>query len=178
MRSNQKKVGLTIALVAVMMVSAFTNPAFAQGRGWCMGGMSRYDGRWSNANVPQQYQLSAEQMTSLRDIRSQYDDKIIPLQRERRALRFEAEGYTFRPDAETAKIKSYRNDINKLENNIEDLELDARAQISKILTKEQRAYFGDTFNWWRMDHGMMGDMGCGMGMYDDYPTKSDRGGCW
>ena len=106
MRTNHKKLGFTVALLATIVLSSFTTSATAQGRGCCMNRISGYDGGWSNANVPQQYQLSAEQMTRVRDVRSQYDDKIIPMQRELRALRIEARGYAARPDAEVGKIKS------------------------------------------------------------------------
>jgi Spy/CpxP family protein refolding chaperone len=177
MRTNHKKLGLTVALFATMVFALFTSPANAQGRGCCMDRMSGYDGGWSNASVPQQYQLSAEQMTRVRDIRSQNDDMIIPLQRELRALRMEVRGYAARPDAETGKIKSYRKDINNLEDKIQDLRLDARAEIQKTLAKEQRAYFGNSYDWWDMDGGMMmGNMMDDMGMHDDCSMMSDRWG--
>lgn len=141
-----------------------------------MNRMSGYDGGWSNSNVPQQYQLSAEQMTRVRDIRSQYDDKIIPLQRELRALRLEANGYATRSGADMGKIKSYRKDIRDLEDDIADLRLDARADISKVLTKEQRVYFGDRYDWWGMDEDMTGNMMYDMGSHRDCRMMSDRWG--
>lgn len=177
MRTNHKKLGLTVASLAMILLSSFTSSANAQGRGCCMNWMSGHDGWWSNASVPQQYQLSAEQITKVRDIRSEYDDEIIPLQRELRALRIEARGYASRSDAEIGKIKSYRKDINDLEGKIEDLRLEARAKINKVLTKEQRAYYGDSDDWWNMDGGMMmGNMGYGMGMHGNCSVMSDRWG--
>ena len=169
---TQKKLALIVSLLGtIMLLSSFTNSVNAQG--WnnrnCMGGMSRDDGGQWNNNMPQKYQLSADQMTNIRDIRSQYDDQIFPLQRELRSLRMEARGYESRSDAEIGKIKSYRKDINNLGDKIEYLRLEARAEVNKVLTKEQRAYFGDNFGWWDMDGSMMGYDGYGM---DNCPMMS------
>ncbi len=169
MFTKHKKLAVIVSLLGIIMLfSSFTSSVNAQG--WnnrnCMGGMS-WDDSWQlNANVPQKYQLSADQMTSIRDLRSQYDDQIIPLQRELRSLRMEARGYASRSDAEIGKINSYRKDINNLNDKIEDLRLNAKAEINKVFTKEQRAYFGDNFGWWDMDGGMMSNMGSDMGMHD------------
>ncbi len=164
MFTKHKKLALIVPLLGtIMLISLFSSSTKAQGmRCW----MSNSDAWWSNSNVPSKYQLSPEQITKTREIRSQYDDEIIPLQRELRSLRMEARGYALRSDAEIGKIKSYRKDMNNLSDKIEYLRLEARAEINKVLTKEQRAYFGDSFGWWDMDGGMMGMMGDGMGMRD------------
>lgn len=172
MCTNHKKLGLTVALLATIALSSLTSSVNAQGRGCWMSG---HDGGWSNSNLPQQYQLSVEQMTKIKAIRSQYDDAIIPLQRELRALRIEARGYASRSDAEIGKIKSYRKEINNLEDKIADLRLETKAEINKVLTKEQRAYFGDNFGRWDMSGGMMGDMMDSMNMRDMCPMTSDQG---
>jgi Spy/CpxP family protein refolding chaperone len=171
MFTKHKKLALIVSLLGtIMLLSLFSSSATAQGMGRCMSGSDTW---WSNSNIPDKYQLSPEQITKIREIRSQYDDEIIPLQRELRSLRIEARGYASRSDAEIGKIKSYRKDINNLDDKIEDLRLEARAEINKVLTKEQRAYFGDNFGWWNMDGGMMGD---GMSMRDMCPMMSDRWG--
>lgn len=169
MFTKHKKLALIVPLLGIIMLfSSFTSSVNAQG--WnnrnCMGGMN-WNGGWQwNNDVPQKYQLSADQITRIRDLRSQYDDEIIPLQRELHSLRMEARGYASRSDAEIGKIKSYRKDINNLGDKIEDLRLEARTEVNKVLTKEQRVYFGDNFGWWDMDGGMMGMMGNDMGMRD------------
>ncbi len=164
MFTKQRKLVLIVSLIGtIILLSSLTNTVKAQGWNYsnCMNGMSRdYGWQW-NASVPQKYQLSADQMTSIRDIRSQYDDQIFPLQRELRALRIEARGYESRTDAEIEKIKSYRKDINKLSDKIEDLRLDTRAEINKVLTKEQLAYFGNNFGG-DMENCMMDYSGSGM----------------
>ena len=168
------KLALIVPLLGtIMLLSLFSSSASAQGMGRCMNG---YDGWWSNSNVPSKYQLSPEQITKTREIRSQYDDEIIPLQRELRSLRMEARGYALRSDAEIGKIKSYRKDINNLSDKIEDIRLNAKVEINKLLTKEQRAYFGDNYGRWDMNDGMMmGNMMDGMGMRDMCPMMSESG---
>jgi len=172
MFTKHKKLALIVPLLGtIMLLSLFSSSATAQSIGCWMSGSHAW---WSNFNVPAKYQLSPEQITKIREIRSKYDDQIIPLQRELRALRIEARGYASRSDAEMGKIKSYRKDINNLRDKIEDLRLEARADVNKVLTKEQRVYFGDNFGWWDMDVGMMGMMRDGSGMRDMCPMMSDR----
>jgi Spy/CpxP family protein refolding chaperone len=164
MFTKHKKLALIVSLLGtIMLLSLFSSSATAQGMGRCMSGSDTW---WSNSNIPDKYQLSPEQITKIREIRSQYDDEIIPLQRELRSLRIEARGYASRSNAEIGKIKSYRKDINDLEGKIDDLRLDARATTNKILTKEQRVYFSDNFVGWDMDGDMMSNMGSDMGMRD------------
>ncbi len=175
MFTKHKKLALIVSLIGtIIFFSSLTSSVNAQG--WnnrnCMGGGMNWGDGWQwNSNVPQKYQLSADQMTTVRDIRSQYDDQIFPLQRELRSLRIEARGYESRSDVEIGKIKSYRKDINNLSGRLDDLRLEAKGEINKILSKEQRAYFGNNFGWWDMDRGMMGYNGYGM---DDCPMMSQR----
>ncbi len=168
MFNNIKKSALILAILgATLTVVLFSGLLFAQdrdpvdGRGYySMRGWE--DPQW-NSNIPEKYWLSAEQRSKLKEIRSNYYEEIFPMQRELRALRMEARGYTSRPDAEVGKIKSYRKQINDLEEKIEDLRLQAVADINKTLTKEQRQYYGSNYDWLdsdggSMDCGMMGDM--------------------
>ena len=177
MHTKHKKLALIVSLIGtIILLSLFAVSTYAQGRHHnnSMRGMSGdYGWQW-NDNVPQKYQLSADQMTSIRDTRSKYDDDIFPLQRDLRALRIEARGYESRSDAEIGKVKSYRKDINNLSDKLDNIRLEARGEINKVLSKEQRAYFGDNFGWWDMSSGMMGYDGYGM---DNCPMMS-RGNCW
>ena len=166
MFTKHKKLALIVSLIGtIILLSSFAVSTYAQGRHHnnSMRGMSSDYGRQWNDNVPQKYQLSADQMTSIREIRSQYDDQIFPLQRDIRALRIEAKGYSSRSDAEIEKIKSYREDINNLSDKMEELRLEARAEINKVLSKEQLAYFGNNFGWGEMDSCIMDHTGNGMG---------------
>ena len=111
-----------------------------------------------NSNVPEKYWLTADQLTRIRELRSKYDDEILPLQRNLFSLRIESRGYASNPDADISKIKDYREEIRGLEGKIDDLRLDARSEINKVLTKEQRVYFSDNFDWWGTQRGMMENM--------------------
>ncbi|MCL5027407.1 MAG: hypothetical protein M1480_00135 [Bacteroidetes bacterium] len=143
MFTKHKKLTLVVLLLGtVVMLSLFLSPAKAQGMQHRMSGHGEW---WSDSNIPAKYQLSSEQIGKIKEITSKFDDEIIPLQRDLRALRTESRGYTSRSDAEIGKIKSYREDINNLEGKIEDLRLESKAEINKVLTEEQQAYFGDNF---------------------------------
>lgn len=166
------------ALIAIWGIVAtfaiISSSASAQGWGCWMG---NNESRWSNANVPEKYWLTADQRSKMREIWSEYESKILPIEKELNSLRTEAQGYTSRSNTDIGKIKSYRTEIRNLEDKIQDLRLDARAEINKVLTKEQRAYFGDNYGRWDMNDGMMmGNMMDGMGMRDDCPMMSDRWG--
>jgi len=176
MYDKHKKFALIVSLIGIiMLVSSFTSSVNAQG--WnnrnCMGGMNRDDGwKWNN-DVPQKYQLSADQKKSIGDIRSAYGDQIVPLQKELGTLRIEANGYASRSDAEIGKIKSYRKDIHNLDDKIADLRLEAKAEINKVLTKEQRAYFDDNFVWGDMAGNMMNNMDCNMARHCPMMSESN-----
>ncbi|MBI5021769.1 MAG: hypothetical protein HZB59_10045 [Ignavibacteriales bacterium] len=165
------------ALIAIFGIVAtfaiISSFASAQGWGCCRG---NNESRWSNANVPEKYWLTTDQRSQIRDIWSEYESKILPIEKELNSMRIEAQGYTSRSGADVGKIKSYRTEIRNLEDKIQDLRLDNRGEINKILTKEQRVYFGDNYDWWNMDHDRMGNMGDSMGTHDDCSMMSDRWG--
>ena len=139
---------------AVLGLFALASQSFSQGNCyWDNWQTNAGSSRWNN-NVPAQYVLTAEQITQIGKIRTKYNEKILPLQNELRALRIEFRGYDSRYDAETGKIKSYRKQIRDIEDKIYDLRLDARGKISKVLTKEQRLYFNDgKYGWWDSEQG-------------------------
>ena len=155
-----------LILGATSIPLLFSSSIFAQGWGYGMrgnrgmmgmnGGMGMMG--W-NQNVPEKYWLTAQQIDNVRQIRSNYDDKILPLQQKLYSLTIEARGYASDPNADLGKIKSYREEISGLQGKIDDLRLDARGEINKVLTKEQRVYFSDNFDWWDTGRGMMNGMG-------------------
>ncbi len=166
-----------VILGATSIPLLFSSSTFAQGWGYgmrgdygMMGMNSRMGMMGWNQNIPEQYWLTADQLTRIRDIRSNYGDKILPLQQKLYSLRIEARGYASDPDADLGKIKDYREEIRGLEGKVDDLRLDARGEINKVLTKEQRAYFSDNFDWWGGERGMMNgmrDMDNGNGMMNN-----------
>ncbi len=165
MFSKNRRLALSIVLGTVLLFSSALNLAQAQGWGRCMSYNSSW---WSpSVSVPEKYQLTPEQMTKIRDIRSEYEENILPLQREFRSLRMEARAYSSRSDAAIGKIRSHRKEITDLEGKIDDLRLEAKAEISKVLTKEQRAYYGESL-------GRLGGMDDMMDMRDMCPMMADR----
>jgi len=170
----------TTILIAVIALITLSTSIFAQGY-WCND--ADYGIGWWNTNLPSQYQLSADQVVQLNKYRVDFNQKIIPLQKELRALQIEMRGYVNRNNADPAKIKEYRNQIRDLQDQIANIRIDARKNMSGIFTDEQRGYFNDKrVGWWvgvyercGWDYGDM--------MYDiDYGYNGRAGyrgnGCW
>ncbi|RLD12721.1 hypothetical protein DRI50_08645 [candidate division KSB1 bacterium] len=169
---------LTLSTIAAFVVVAFAvSPAFSQDCCYWDNWNANTDAAWWNNNVPVQYALTAEQITTINATRTKFNQKILPLQNELRAVRIEYNGYASRYDADISKIKSYRKQVRNLEDKIDDLRLNARAEINKVLTKEQRLYFNNgnygwwdaDQNWWHRGRGMKrsGRMGRMMDMAGD-----------
>ena len=183
MLSKNKK--MVIVAVAVIALISFSSLAYSQCCGWDSysgsmynnGYMGDYGPGWWNNNVPSQYWLSSEQINQITGIRTDYNAKLLPLMQEIRSLRIEFRGYAARPNADMDRIKRYRNEIQKLQNEAADLRLRARAEISKILTKEQQAYFNNYVfgGWW--DWNMDGDMMYGMDMNGRMMMGGMMNGC-
>jgi Spy/CpxP family protein refolding chaperone len=95
---------------------------------------------------------------------------------EMRSLRIESRGYATRPDAEVDKIKQYRRELQKLQNDADDLRLEASDKINKRLSSEQRGYFNSNGlnSWWDWD--MDGEMM--MSGRDMYMVDNCRYGDW
>ncbi|NOX87584.1 MAG: hypothetical protein GXO77_01055 [Calditrichaeota bacterium] len=159
----QVKRSILVAVVAVIGVLGFSSQAFSQNHCYWDNWSEGSGAGWWNNNVPAQYALTADQIAKIDEIRSKYQKKIVPLQNELRSLRMESGAYASRYNADIDKIKKYRRSIRDLEEKIDDYRLDARKDISKILSKEQQVYFRDGGygwwdaggNWWHNGRGMM-----------------------
>ena len=171
----------TTALIVVIALIALTSSMFAQG--YRCNDRYGYDMNWWNTDLPSQYQLSADQVVKLNEYRAEFDQKIIPLQKELRALQIEMRGYVNRNNADPAKVKEYRNQIRDIQDEIADIRIEAKKDMSSIFTDAQQVYFNDTrVGWWDGFYGRCGwdyeDM-----MYDsDYGYNGRSGhrgnGCW
>jgi len=175
--SRNQKFFSVLGLTVLSLILIFSL-AYSQGRGMHGNGkwLSADNPEWWNANVPQQYWLSSDQISKIVTIRKKYDDKIQPLRQQLRDLKVEARKYSIQPDADIKKIKDYRKKIRNLQDKIDDLRLNARAEINKVLTKDQRAYFSSYAfgNWWNM--GMHMDMGMdGMVNCAEMPMMGGKG---
>jgi len=149
LRKNRRTLLIPVALAALLAAWALS---YAQGPGCWM--MPQAPGRgWSGPWVPEKYRLTEEQQRKIDEIHARYDEKILPLEKALSSKRLELEAYVSRPDASPEKVKAYRKEIRELEGQIEDLRVDARAEAAKVLTKEQREYFGDGYDFWGMGPG-------------------------
>ena len=178
--THSKSLLSLFAIGAVLVIFA-SSQAFSQGYcNWDNWNSGR-DAAWWNNNVPAQYALSAEQITTINTIRTKYNKKILPLQNELRAVRIEYRGYDSRYDADVSKIKSYRKQIRNLEDKIGDLRLDARGEINKVLTKDQRPYFNSgNYGWWDGERNWWHSGGRGMMRSGRMGRMMDMNGdrCW
>ncbi|NOX66540.1 MAG: hypothetical protein GXO85_12330 [Chlorobi bacterium] len=171
----------TATLIVVIALIALTSSMFAQGY-WC-NDRDGYGMSWWNTNLPSQYQLSADQVVELNEYRTNFDQKIVPLQKELRALQIEMRGYVNRNNSDPVKVKEYRNQVRDIQDQIADIRIEARQKMNSIFTDEQQGYFNDTrVGWWDGFYGRCGwdyeDM-----MYDtDYGYNGRSGhrgnGCW
>ena len=140
------KLTLTVALLFVLALSSLS---FSQYYCYWDNWELQADVGWWNHKVPTQYALSVDQVKKLNKIRSQFSEKILPLQNELRSLRMEYRAYAMRSDADIDQLKDYRKEIRKIEDKIEDYRLELRKNINNILTKEQRIYFNQNgYGWW------------------------------
>lgn len=111
-----------------------------------------YDGfgmNWWNTNLPSQYKFAANQIVELNEYLLDFDFKIFPLLEELRALQMKYKSYINSNNAQFAKIKHYYNQVRDIQKKIIDISLDAREEISSILTENQQEYFnGSRADWW------------------------------
>ncbi len=149
---------------AVLVVIFLFSSVFAQGWGYgmmnhgsmmngrnmmgygMMGGMMNHmmgSGMMSNwQNMPEQYRLTPEQQQAIWNIGDEYQPKLLSLNRELHATRLEFQGYEARLEADPQKIRDYRNTILEVEKKIGEYRIQAREKMNKILTQEQKAYWG------------------------------------
>ncbi|MBU2493303.1 MAG: hypothetical protein KJ571_11815 [Bacteroidetes bacterium] len=177
---NKKKYFLTISLIVTGII-LFSTAVFAQGY-W--NSNNDYNLGWWNNNVPSQYQMQPDQIEEMNDLKIEYDQKIIPLQNELRALRTEMRGYMNRTDFDPSQVKDYRNQIRGIQDQIADYRLDYRKNMNNLLTDNQRIYFNNSSNgWWdgfydRCDWNYAYMDYDNDYYYDDWSNRNRGHGCW
>ncbi len=149
MLKEKVKLMFALAIVSLMGVSS---QAFAQNY-TCYDNWTNNAGvQWWNNNIPQEYILSENQTAKINDIRSNSNEKIIPLHNELWALRADFRRYNQKSDTDIKKIEANRSKIRDLENKISSINLKTQLRIKKILGKEQLSYFNEGgYGWWNMD---------------------------
>lgn len=186
--NNKWFAGITIGIV-VLLVSL---TLFAQNQPNKSDITNRiYDSSWWNYNVPNQYQMQPDQIQEMNDLRLEYDKEIIPLKNDLRALRTEMRGYMNRSDFEPDQVKSYRNQIRDIEDQIADYRLDYRKNMNNLLSDDQKIYFSNTSDgWWDgfydrcgwdyadMDYGMRNNGYMDYDMRDHGRMYNNGRCCW
>ncbi len=146
MLTKNKKLTLIISFGSILLLLFVASIAF--GHGWgrmnMMGGNNLSN--W-NTQVPEQYSLNSDQMGKMDTILEEWYNNIMPLNRKLSSLRMEMQGYSNRSDADLGEIKSYRNKVRNLEDEISDIRFKTNKRISDMLSDNQRNYFGSSFDW-------------------------------
>lgn len=148
MKQNKRLIVIAIAILGVFTI---TTSAFSQNccnnSKWSVNS----NAGWWNYNTPSEYALTSDQISKITNIREESNKKSLPFENELRILRNDYRIENSKADLDVKKVKSLRNDIRNHEENIEDINLDTRVQIKKILNKKQLEYFNnDHYNWWDM----------------------------
>lgn len=99
---------------------------------------------WCNKNVPTTYYLTSKQISSILYLRSKYNEIILPeiakLEQLQKAV----------DNKSTGSLNNVSNEIQKLEEKLFELKLEARIQIRSHLSPKQITYFDDFVfsHWW------------------------------
>jgi hypothetical protein len=109
------------------------------------------DAQWWNNHTPTEYALSAEQITRINKLRKNSYEKKLPIENELRRLRMEYQVTNSNPELDVKKAKALRTSIRDKENKINDINLETKLQIKKLLYKKQLTYFNNSqYTWWDM----------------------------
>ncbi|MFZ0456055.1 MAG: periplasmic heavy metal sensor [Ignavibacteriaceae bacterium] len=148
-----------IAALAIAGLLLLSFPVFAHG-----GGNNGYCGNYTyNNNKQNNTQLSKEQTQKIDKIQDKYNDEALPLRQKLNTLRTEAYNYSLNNNTDIDKVKDYRQQIRDLQGKIDDLRLDALAEIDKVVPEDQQDNYNNYFNqcWGdtngNSNYGMMGN---------------------
>jgi len=134
--------------------------------------------QWWNNNTPAEYALSAEQITEINELRKNSYEKKLPIENELRSLRMEYRAANSNPELDVKKVKSLRSTIRDKEEKIEDINLETKVQVKKLLTEKQLTYFNNNnYNWWDMSENCWHAGNMGMNSRKQM-MMSRRSNCW
>jgi len=143
----KKNVKLVFAVVLMSLIG-FSSQTFAQDYYNFDNWSSDAGMQWWNGDVPQEYELSSNQIAKVNNIRAKSSKKILPLQNKLYSLRSKLLGHN---GYDMQELRSYRNKISRLENKISEISLATRVQVQKVLGKNQLTYFNNGgYGWWNM----------------------------
>ncbi|VAX25562.1 hypothetical protein MNBD_IGNAVI01-3054 [hydrothermal vent metagenome] len=138
---NKKKYLFTAVIIVLSLLFIVTA---IQAQGYWNRGYDYDDIGWWNNNIPNQYSYSSEQMNEMNKIRSKYDQEIVPLQNKLRDQRIALRDLRNSSNYDTDKASEYRKNIQDIENQIYDYRIDARKDMSALLTDVQKQYFNSS----------------------------------
>lgn len=167
---------LTFLLAGLLALSA--SQIMAQ-HGCCNSNWSaNTDAQWWNYNTPAEYALSAKQISEISQLRKNSNEKILLIENELHSSRMEYQTANSNPDMDVQKLKSLRSSIRNKEEKIEDINLETKAQIKKLLTKEQLTYFNNNqYTWWDMSDNCWYSGNTVMNSSNQM-MMSQRNNCW
>lgn len=143
------KFKMAFLLVGLIVFSA--SQAMAQHHCCNSNWSANTDAQWWNYNTPAEYALTAEQITEVNELRKNSYEKKLPIENELRSLRMEYQAANSNPELDVKKVKSLRSTIRDKEEKIEDINLETKVQVKKLLTEKQLTYFNNNnYNWWDM----------------------------
>ncbi len=144
--SNKKLLGgITIAIV-ILLVSL---TLLAQNQPKNNAVSNSYNSSYLNANIPEKYWLSDEQINQVNKIKTEYDGLIQPEIEKLNTVRGDFSDYRQQDDINSKRIREYQNQISGIEDNIYSLRMEAEGKIRKVFTNSQRIYFNDSrIGWW------------------------------
>ncbi len=152
--SNLKK-SLSVLTVAIFGLLMFSSTAFSQGN---MNQNCRSE--YSNSNVPKEYRLTDTQLNKIKNIRAEYNKRILPLRQKINSLRNETQTYNSGTNFNAAKLKENYSKINALKDKTFALRIDAKVEIDKVFTKKQLIYYRESASQYaEFGYGMMNDAG-------------------
>lgn len=136
-----------------------------------------------NANIPEKYWLSDEQINQVNKIKTEYDRLIQPEIEKLNTVRGDFSDYRQQDDINSKRIREYQNQISGIKDNIYSLRMEAEGKIRKVFTSSQKVYYNDSrFGWWDGFYERCGwdyaDMGYGMRNHsprDGFPGYMDYG---
>jgi Spy/CpxP family protein refolding chaperone len=136
------------------------------------------DAQWWNNNTPAEYALSAEQITEINKLRKNSYEKKLPIENELRSLRMEYRAANSNPELDVKKVKSLRSTIRDKEEKIEDINLETKVKVKKLLSEKQLTYFNNNnYRWWDMSENCWYSGNMGMNSHRKM-MMSRRGNCW
>ncbi len=179
-----KKARNTLAIAAATIgLMSLAGLAAAQTPWWDGGG-------WYGGRTPVQYRLTQEQARRADEIRAKYEGQLVPIEKELASRRVELDAALARDDAEPGRVIALRRQVRGLEDQIEDLQMEANAAAGKLLTPDQRAYSGDAYDLFHGGAGWscpmmhrgpgrtMAEHWQGMGWHGDGGRDMSWGRCW